>query len=80
MRGFGRLSLVLNLPNPLTPTLSPAGRGSPRRHCEQRDEEMLKSHYSAATWCRCNSGTTLARSPEGAISAWFSGTAIQFSP
>jgi hypothetical protein len=28
MRGVGRLSLILNLPNPLTPTLSPAGRGS----------------------------------------------------
>src|SRR4029077_17437761 len=29
MRGFGRSSLILNLPNPLTPTLSPPGRGSP---------------------------------------------------
>jgi hypothetical protein len=28
MRGFGRWSLILNLPNPLTPTLSPLGRGS----------------------------------------------------
>jgi hypothetical protein len=28
MRGFGPRSLILNLPNPLTPTLSPLGRGS----------------------------------------------------
>ncbi len=28
MRGFGRWSFILNLPNPLTPTLSPLGRGS----------------------------------------------------
>jgi len=28
MRGFGRRSLILNLPNPLTPTLSPLGRGN----------------------------------------------------
>jgi hypothetical protein len=28
MRGFGRWSLILNLPNPLTPTLSPLGRGN----------------------------------------------------
>ena len=27
MRGFGRRSLILNLPNPLTPSLSPLGRG-----------------------------------------------------
>jgi hypothetical protein len=26
MRGFGRWSLILNLPNPLTPTLSPLER------------------------------------------------------
>jgi hypothetical protein len=33
MRGFGLRSLILNLPNPLTPTLSPPGRGSClRRH------------------------------------------------
>src|SRR5580658_10726094 len=31
MRGFGRRSLILNLPNPLTPTLSPLGRGSSLR-------------------------------------------------
>jgi hypothetical protein len=31
MRGFGRWSLILNLPNPLTPTLSPLGRGSSLR-------------------------------------------------
>ena len=29
MRGFGRWSLILNLPNPLTPSLSPLGRGVP---------------------------------------------------
>jgi hypothetical protein len=31
MRGFGPRSLILNLPNPLTPTLSPLWRGSPLR-------------------------------------------------
>ena len=31
MRGFGRWSFILNLPNPLTPSLSPLGRGRRKR-------------------------------------------------
>ena len=40
MRGFGRSGLFLNFPT-VTATLSPTGRGSPERHCEQRGEEVL---------------------------------------
>jgi hypothetical protein len=54
--------------------------GAPELDCFVASLLAMTRNYSAATWCRCKSGTTLARSPEGAISAWFSGTAIQFSP
>lgn len=45
MRGFGSLSSFLNRPNPLTPTLSPAGRGGARAAITVMRTEKISPRY-----------------------------------
>ena len=49
LRGFGRWSFILNLPNPLTPTLSPLGRGSSL--CQLQRTCMASAFVLAARLC-----------------------------